>query len=405
MLGPFRYPAFRAIWTANLASNIGSAIQSAAAAWLMTDLTSSHQLVALVQASTTIPVMALGLFAGVIADNYDRRKVMIAAQAGMLIASGLLAALTYADAIGSLLLLCITLAVGAGTALNGPAWQASVRLQVGPDDLPQAISLNTVAFNLARSVGPALGGLLIMLWTPALAFALNAVSYFAMIWVLMRWRPQIRIIPRREPMLPAIRAGVSYCLHSSPLRRVLMRGFAFGFGGAGFHALAPLLVKSQIGGTEVDFGMVLGGFGMGSIVAAFWVSRARRRWGSEAVVTVATLVLALSLLPLAVTTSLGVAMIAAFAGGMGWVSTLTSLNVAMQLRSPEEILGRCLSLYQAVTFGGMALGAYAIGLAADLFGMALAFRAAAAWLVTTLVLLRLFAPMPAPGEGRRLPSH
>ncbi|MFM6829827.1 MAG: MFS transporter, partial [Novosphingobium sp.] len=221
-LAPFRYPAFRAIWTANLFSNIGSMIQSVGAAWLMTELTTSHVLVALVQASATIPILLLGMFAGAIADNYDRRRVMLAAQTGMLVVSAALAALAYTDQIGPLSLLALTLMVGMGTALNGPAWQASVRLQVARADLPQAISLNAISFNLARSVGPALGGILISLWSTSLAFALNAVSYLGMIVVLSRWRPE-SLPPMREPMLAAIGRGLRFCAGSSPIRKVLIR--------------------------------------------------------------------------------------------------------------------------------------------------------------------------------------
>ena len=139
---PFRYPIFRAIWIANLFSNLGSTLQSVGAAWLMTELTPSHQLVALVQASATVPIMLFGMFAGAIADNYDRRRVMLAAQVGMLTVSAALAALTYAGWISPFLLLAFTLTVGAGTALNSPAWQASVRQQVAPKEIPQAIALN-----------------------------------------------------------------------------------------------------------------------------------------------------------------------------------------------------------------------------------------------------------------------
>ncbi|MEN9718690.1 MAG: hypothetical protein RIQ99_1568 [Pseudomonadota bacterium] len=396
---PFRYPAFRAIWTANLTSNIGSMIQSVGAAWLMTDLTRSHQLVALVQASVTTPVMVLGIFTGAIADNYDRRKVMLAAQAGMLIASALLAAMTWAGAIGPVSLLAFTLAVGAGTALNGPAWQASVRLQVGPGDLPQAISINTIAFNLARSVGPALGGLLISLTSPALAFALNAVSFIALIVVLLRWHPEIPA-RTRHPIFTSIRAGLQFCAGSSPVRRVLLRGLVFGFGAAGVQALLPLVVREQLHGSEVDYGLVLGGFGLGSIVVALWVAPLRRRWGSEAVVSAATVIFAAAMLPIAQTGSLALVLLCVFIGGGGWVATLTSLNVAMQLRSPEAILGRCLSIYQAVTFGGMALGAYAAGLASDLWGLPAAIIGAAALLLGSLPVLRWLAPMPQRDEGR-----
>lgn len=397
-LAPFRYPAFRAIWTANLFSNIGSMIQSVGAAWLMTDLTKSHLLVALVQASATIPILLLGMFAGAIADNYDRRRVMLAAQSGMLVVSALLAVLAYTGNIGPWSLLALTLMVGMGTALNGPAWQASVRLQVARPDLPQAISLNAISFNLARSVGPALGGILISLWSTSLAFGLNAVSYLGMIVVLSRWRPE-SLPPMREPMLAAIGRGLRFCASSSPIRKVLLRGAAIGFGAAGLQALMPSIARDMLNGSELDYGMMLGGFGIGSIVTALWISRIRRHFGSEAVVTAATLIFASALFLMASAQSVPMAVAAAFIGGMGWASAMTSLNVAMQLRSPEDILGRCLSIYQAVTFGGMALGAWAWGTVADVTSLPTALHAAAIWLLASLAM-HFFAPMPTREEGR-----
>ncbi len=398
-LAPFRFPAFRALWTANLASNLGSMVQSTGAAWLMTDLTHSHQLIALVQASTTIPILLLAVFAGAIADNHDRRKVMLAAQGIMLVASAALALMTWAGAIGPLTLLAFTLTVGAGTALNGPAWQASVRLQVGPGDLPQAISINTIAFNLARSVGPALGGLLIALTSPAHAFALNALSYLALIVVLLRWRPEAPA-PQRQPMFAAIRTGIAFCAGSSPVRRILLRGMTFGLGAAGFHALLPVVVRERIHGSEVDYGLLLGAFGVGSILTALWIAPARRRLGSEAVVSIAALVFAAMMLPIANATTLPPMLASALVAGGAWVATFTTLNVAMQLRSPEAILGRCLAIYQAVTFGGLALGAYALGLVADLTGVPTAIHGAAALLALSLPVMRWLAPMPAREEGR-----
>jgi len=381
---------------------MGSMVQSVAAAWLMTELTSSHSLIALVQASATIPIMLLGVFAGAIADNFDRRRVMLAAQSGMLLVSAALTITTWMGAISPALLLFFTLAVGCGTALNGPAWQASVRLQVGPRHLPQAIALNTVAFNLARSVGPALGGLLISLTGPTPAFALNAFSYILLIAVLLRWRPQITP-PTRAPMLAAIAAGIRFCANSSPLRRVLTRGFVFGLGAAGFQALLPSLVRDRLHGTETIYGLCLGAFGAGSIFAALWVSSVRRKLGSDRVISVAGLVFAAALLPIALTTNLTLFLAAAFVSGAAWVSTLTTLNVAMQLRSPEAILGRCLSLYQAVTFGAMALGAYALGSIADLWTLPGAILLAAGWLALSAVILPIVAPMPRRDEGRILP--
>ncbi|MDZ3831597.1 MAG: MFS transporter [Sphingopyxis sp.] len=396
---PFRYPAFRAIWTANLASNMGSMIQSVGAAWLMTELTQSHLLIALVQAGATIPIMLLGVFAGAIADNFDRRRVMLAAQTGMLIVSAALTLTTWMGAITPMLLLFFTLAVGCGTALNGPAWQASVRLQVGPRDLPQAIALNTIAFNLARSAGPALGGLLISLSGPATGFAFNAISYVALIIVLLRWHPEVPT-PQRKPMLSAIAAGLRFCAHSDPVRRVLIRGLAFGLGAAGFQALLPSLIRDRLHGTEIDYGLCLAAFGAGSIFTALWVGSVRRRWGSDKVVTFAAIIFAAAMLPVAVTRSLLPLLAAAFVAGGAWVSTLTTLNVAMQLRSPEEILGRCLSIYQAVTFGAMALGAWLLGMSADHWGLKVAILISASWLTITALFLHFVAPMPRRDEGR-----
>ena len=279
---PFRWPAFRMIWVANLVSALGSMIQSIAAAWLMTDLTDSHLLVALVQASIVIPVLFIGVFAGVLADNYDRRKVMLGANLGMAAVSAVLAALAWLEVVAPWSLLLMTLLIGCGFALNGPAWQASVRLQVPHEDLPQAISLNSIAFNMARSVGPAIGGVLLSLSGPKLAFTVNALSYALMIAVLLRWRPRATGRRDKHAVFPAIGAALRFCANSSPIRRVLARGFAFGLGATAYQALIPLVVREQVGGNETDFGLVLGAFGVGSVLTALWIGPARRRLGPVA---------------------------------------------------------------------------------------------------------------------------
>ena len=402
-LSPFRWPAFRSIWFANLASALGSMIQMIAAAWLMTELTDSHLLVALVQASVAIPVLLFGVVAGVIADNYDRRKVMLAANIGMLVLSALLAVLTWADAVAPWSLLGLTLLIGGGFALNGPAWQASVRMQVPHRDIPQAISLNTIAFNLARSVGPAIGGLLLSFWGAELAFTANAASYLVMIVVLMRWRPRATGRADKHPVFPAIVEGLRYCISSSPLRRVLARGFAFGFGIVGFQALVPLVAREQLQGDEFDFGLLLGAFGVGSIMTALWVSAARRRFGTEAIVSAGMASSALAIAGLAFAPTLAAALLAGLVAGGGFVATQTSLNVSMQLRSPEAILGRCLAIFQAMAFGGMALGSWLWGALSDSFGLKIALPAAGGWLLLSLIVLRSIAPMPKIGEGHVVP--
>ncbi|VWX53676.1 MFS transporter [Novosphingobium sp. 9U] len=395
---PFRYPVFRAIWIANLFSNLGGTIQSIAAAWMMTELTTSHQLVALVQSSATVPIMLFGVFAGAIADNYDRRQVMLWAQIGMLVFSGVLAVLAYLDILSPVLLLVFTLAVGIGTALNSPAWQASVRQQVDSKQLPQAIALNSISFNIARSIGPAMGGVLISIWGTSFAFLINAVSYIGLIGVLLWWKPEARAIERR-PIIPAVGAGIRYCAGSQPLRRILVRGLSLGFSLAAYQALLPTIVSDQLHGDEFQFGLMLGLFGIGSIMAAPFVGPLRRKLHLEGILLLGSVMFVFVLSLLAEVQVVWFALPAAFVGGVGWVMILTSINTAVQLRSPDAILGRCLSIYQAVTFGGMALGSWAWGAVADWRGLPFALHAGSVFLIASFLLLRFVAPLPKPGEG------
>lgn len=394
---PFRHPAFRAIWIANLVSSLGAQIQSVGAAWLMTDLSHSHQMVALVQSSTTIPIMLFGVVAGAIADNFDRRRVMLVAQWGMFLISAVLAVLTWQGLVTPWLLLAITIVIGTGTALNSPAWQASVRSQVGQADLPAAISLNTISFNLARTVGPGLGGLLISLWSVSLAFAFNAASYIVMIVVLWRWKPGVAA-PERRAMLPVIAAGLKFCAGTPAIRKLLLRGLVAGFGIAGYQALVPAVVRDQLQGDEMALGLLLTAFGIGSILTAFAIPAARRRWGSEAVVGAAMLAFVFAQFVLAEAQTVAQALPATLVAGGGWVAALTSLNFVMQMRSPDAILGRCLSIYQAVTFGGMAVGSWFWGLVADWQDLPFALHAAGVFLMVSLVVLHFAAPLSDEAE-------
>ncbi|WP_241773044.1 MFS transporter [Erythrobacter sp. SG61-1L] len=401
---PFRWPVFRRVWTANLTSALGSMIQMTAAAWLMTELTESHLLVALVQASVTVPVLLFGIFAGVIADNYDRRKVMLIANIAMLVLSAILAVLAWIGAIGPYSLLFFTMAIGAGFALNGPSWQASVRQMVPREDLPQAISLNTIAYNAARSVGPAIGGVVLSIWGPSTAFTINALSYLALVYILLRWRPVTPPRAQRHRVGAAIGAGLRFAVSSSPVRRVLTRALAFGIGAISFQALLPLVAREQLKGSEIGFGLMFGAFGVGSVITAVWVARVRRRFGPEAIVSAASIIAALAVTLLAVAPNIPIAMAAAFMAGCGHVSAMTSLNVSIQMRSPDELLGRSLSIFQSMIFGGMAVGSAAWGTLSDFVGTPNALLASAAWLLASLVVLRVLAPMPGIGEGHAPPA-
>ncbi len=385
-LAPFRNRVFRAIWIAMMFSNFGSLIQSVGAAWLMTTLTPYHQLVALVSASVTIPIMLLALFAGAIADSFDRRKIMLIAQCGMFVVSALLSYLTWRAAMTPTVLLTMTFLIGIGTTLNGPAWQASLRMQVPAGDVPAAISLNSISFNLARSVGPAIGGLLMSLQGPALNFAVNALSYLGIITVLWRWKPS-EVKLRREPLFEAIGRGLTFCRGSKDVRNTLVRSALFGAGGAGLSSLMPLVARELIvGGDQLDYGILLGSFGIGSIVAALLVGRLRTRFGNDGAVVTGTYAYAIATAGLAWASALWPAVPFAFLGGAGWVFALTSLNTVIQMRAPNDIVGRCISIYHMCTFGAMALGAWGWGALSDGIGLRTTMGIAAALMAMTSLL-------------------
>jgi len=395
---PFASRPFREVWGGNVLSQLGSQLQAVGAAWMMTELTRSHTLVAAVQASNILPMLFLSVFAGAIADNYDRRRIMLIAQTAMLVLSTVLAVLAWRGMLGAHGLLAFTLAVGAGTTLGLPAWQASVRSLVPSRVLPQAISLNSVAFNLARTVGPALGGLVLATAGVATAFALNAVSYIGLILALFRWRPD-RPAPVREPLLPSIRAGLSFCFRSVPVRRILLRGVGFSVGAIAVQALMPIVVRDMLHGAEAEYGIVLGLFGSGSVFGALFSPGMRRRYGSDNTVALGAACVAAALVGLAYSGSVGQAFACPLLAGGGWALTLTTLNVSMQVRSPEEILGRCLAIYQAVTFGAAAIGAWSWGLLADASSARIALLAGAGWVAVATVILRIVSPLPARGQG------
>ena len=391
---PLRHPAFRAIWAASLLSNLGGLVQSVGAAWLMTTLATSADQVALVQAAATLPIMLLALLAGAVADSLDRRLVMIAAQGFMLAVSLLLAALAWAGLVTPPLLLLLTFLIGCGTALNGPAWQASVGDMVPRADLPAAVALNSMAFNVARSAGPALGGAVVALSGAGAAFLLNALSYLGLIAVLLRWRPaRPEAALPRESLGAAMRAGLRYVSLAPPILAALLRGLVFGAGAVAATALMPLVASETLGGGPVTYGLLLGAFGVGAVGGALVSGRLRARLSTEALVRGASLGFALALVGVALSRSLPLTLLALLPAGAAWVLALSSLNVTVQMSTPRWVVARALSLYQMATFGGMAGGAWAWGLVAEHAGLPLAFGGAAAVLALA-ALLGLRLPLP-----------
>jgi MFS family permease len=398
LLAPLRNPTFRAVWLATLASNFGGLIQAVGAAWMMTTITTQADMVALVQASTTLPIMVFSLASGALADNFNRRQVMLIAQLFMLAVSVALAVAAWAGALTPWLLLAFTFLIGCGTALNNPSWQASVGDIVPRAELPSAVALNSVGFNLTRSVGPAAGGLIVAVGGAAAAFAANALSYLPLILFLLRWRPSLAVsaLPR-ETLGRAMGAGLRYVALSPNLLKVLLRSFLFGLTTIAVLALLPLVAASLLGGGPLLYGVLLGAFGVGAVGGAFLGARLSGLLSSEGIVRLAFAGFAacgttVALSPYAALTALGM-----MAGGASWVLALALFNVTVQLSTPRWVVGRGLALYQTATFGGMALGSWLWGAVAEAHEPREALLVAAAAMAGG-GLVGLLLPLPARGE-------
>ncbi|KKB80060.1 hypothetical protein VW35_06345 [Devosia soli] len=366
ILAPFRHETFRTLWAATLISNLGGLVQAVGAGWMMTTLTTSHNMVALVQASTTLPIMVFSIAAGALADNFDRRSVMLVAQAGMAVVSLMLAVTAWMGLLNPWLLLTFTFLIGCGTALFNPSWQASMGDIVPREDLPGAVTLNSMGFNMMRSVGPAVGGMIVALAGASAAFAVNAFSYLTLIAALWRWQPK-RVKSRlpREKLGSAMWAGVRYMSLSPNLLTVLFRGFLFGFAAIVIMALLPSVAEEYVGGGALVYGTLLGCFGLGAIGGAFFNGRIRQRFSNEVIVRIACLGFALSCVGLAFSRDVALSHLVLLPAGACWVLSLSLFNVSIQLSSPRWVVGRALSLYQTATFGGMAGGSWIWGLTAD----------------------------------------
>lgn len=377
-LAPFQYPIFRAVWSANLVSNFGGLIQGVGAAWMMTSIATSSYQVALVQASTTLPIMLFALVAGAIADGFDRRKVMLVAQSFMLVVSVLLAAFTYLDWMTPWTLLAFTFLIDSGTALNSPAWQASVGDMVPRAKVPAAVALNSMGFNITRSVGPAIGGIIVAAFGAAAAFAINAMSYIGLIVVMARWKRDEPTSPLpRETLGAAMGAGLRYVAMSPNIGKVLARGAIFGFTAIVVLALLPLVARDVVKGGALTYGIMLGAFGVGAVGGALTSVRLRSMLSSETMVRSAFAGFALCSLNCALSTQAWQTAIGLLVGGACWVIAMSHFNTTVQMATPRWVVGRVMSIYQTATFGGMALGSWIWGVVADAHGAPVALMAAA----------------------------
>jgi len=404
-LAPLRHRVFAVLWTATVLGNVGTWIRDVGSGWLMTSLAPSPLMVALVQAAGTLPVFVLALPAGALADLFDRRRLLLGAQAFLGVVALTLALVTSLGAMTPALLVLLVLAGGVGTALAAPAWQSSVPEMVPKADLRAAVALNSMGVNVSRAIGPAVGGLLVATLGVTATYLADAFSYVIVIGALLWWQ---RHVPEpegpRESLPGAMRAGLRFALHAPGLQRVLVRAVMFFSLGAAHWALLPLLARQVFGGGPGLYGVMLAGIGAGAVGGALILPWLRRRFGGpEGLMLAGALANALAQAGLALAGSDLVAIALCVLAGVAWIAVLTTLNATAQAVLPNWVRGRGLAVYLTVFSGAMALGSLAWGQIAAWSGIPGALLIAAAGCAATALLSRAL-PLPL-GEEVLDPSH
>ncbi|WP_413154281.1 MFS transporter [Bartonella sp. cb54] len=378
----FHNSIFRNLWSATLVSNLGGLIQNVGASWLMALISSSHSMVGLVQSATVLPLVVFSLVAGALADNFNRRKIMLCAQIIIMIVSINLVILSYMELLTPWLLLCFTFFIGCGNAFYNPSWQATMGDIVSRENIPAAVSLNSVGFNLMRSVGPAIGGVIIATLGATAAFLFNVISYIPLIGALFLWKPNYKSNPLpRERFLGAVADGLRYVAMSPNLLNIMVRAFLFGTGAISILALLPVVAREILGGSALLYGTLLGCFGLGAIVAGVINASVRRYFSSEMIIASAFIGFAFSCLSLAMSRSLIVSHLVLFPAGLCWVLALSLFNTSVQLSTPRWVVARTLALYQTASYGGMAIGSAIWGAFADGYSLKVALYVCTLFLI------------------------
>jgi len=394
---PLQHATFRRIWLASLLSNLGLLIQAVGAAWAMTQMTSSADKVALVQTALMLPVMLISMPAGAIADMYDRRIVAMVSLGIALSGATALTVLAWLGLVTPETLLSLCFVVGSGMALFGPAWQSSVIEQVPAETLPSAVALNGISFNIARSFGPAIGGIVVAAAGAVAAFAANAVLYIPLLVVLFLWRRTSEPLRLpRERLSRAIVSGVRYIANSPSIRIVLVRTLVTGLIGGSVSALMPLVARDLLHGGAQTYGIMLGAFGMGAVIGALNIAEVRQRMSGEAAIRTCALSMGGAIAAVALSREPVLTAAALVVAGAVWMLAVALFNIGVQLSAPRWVAGRSLAAFQASIAGGIAIGSWGWGRLTDAVGVEAALLVSAAMMLAS-PLLGLWLRMPRIG--------
>jgi MFS family permease len=386
---PLRIRIYRTLWIAQLTSNVGTWMQMVGAQWLMGSLSSDPLLVALIQTALTLPLFLVGFPAGAIGDIFDRRRVLLLAQSFMLGCAALLAVLTLRGDVTPAVLLALTFAIGLGQALTAPSWQAIQPQLVGRELIPQAAALGATSMNLARAIGPAIGGALVAAAGPGWVFLLNAASFLGVLGVLALWR---RDAPPKvlgpEHVTSALRAGIRFVRSSPRTRTVLIRVGSFVVFATALWALLPVVARTRLGLGSGGYGLLLGAVGLGAVLGAWTLPHARARWPLDRVVVAASVAFGGAAVVLAWVEFVPGVALALVVTGYCWIAVLSSLNASTQAVLPDWVRSRGMGVYLLVLQGGQALGAVVWGVVTSRYGTEWALSAVAVGLLSTVLVAR-----------------
>lgn len=394
---PLSEPLYRDLWIASTVSNLGGWMQDTAGTWLMTVLTPSTLLIALMQTAAALPIVILGFLAGATADIFDRRHLLLFWQSWMLGAVAILSVLTFFSLISPWVLLTLTFLLNVGAAMNSPAWQAIIPEVVPRSQLPDAVSLNSAGFNLAKAVGPALGGLAIAAYIhvdtgAASVFLLNSLSFVGVLVVLYRWRriPLFKSALPAERIFASMRSGARYIRHAPAMQAAILRTALFTFFVSAVWALLAVVAGRLLHQGALGYGVLNGSMGVGAVIGATNLARIRRRLPADSIILSSSVIFIGTMAVLALVRIQWVAVLVLIAGGFAWTTAMSTLNTAVQLSVPAWVQARALGAYQ-MTFGaGMALGSVIWGWVADQFSIPIALLAAAIGLAVSIPLAMRF---------------
>ena len=361
---PLRNRTFRNLLASNLISDIGTFMQSVGAAWLMTSLTRNPLYIALIQTASALPFFILALPAGSIGDIFDRRKLILGTETWMLVIAVVLTATTFAGIMTPWLLLLLTLGLSIGDAVESPTWRAIFPELVDKEELPAALALNGIEFNLARAVGPGLGGFIVASVGVGVAFAFNALSFFGVIAVIERWKRPVRksTLPA-ETFRGATSAAIRYVRYSPSIRRVLFRSAVLIFFTSSFWALLPTAAR-ELSKSPIAYGFLLGSFGLGAVLGAMVLQRSRSKLSTEALLNSATATFAAIVLSLALLRIPAILCFLMLFGGASWTAIMSLFNIMVQELAPDWVRARVLAVYLFVFQGSVTAGSTLWGVAA-----------------------------------------